>query len=41
VAVAVGALGDPAGLPEQLRAREAPSGRDPVSSFAFSGRFAG
>lgn len=40
-AVAVGAHGDPADLPEKLREREAPSDRDPVSSFAFSGRFAG
>lgn len=40
-AVAVGALGVPADLPEQLRQRETPSDREPASSFAFRGRFAG
>lgn len=38
-AVAVGALGDPADLPEKLREREAPSGRNAQASFAFRGRF--
>lgn len=40
-AVAVGALADPVTLPEPLRAREAPSDRNPQSSFAFHGRFPG
>jgi nitroreductase len=38
-AVAVGALGDPADLPEKLREREFPSDREPAASFAFHGRF--
>ena len=38
-AIAVGRLGDPASLPEMLRAREAPNTRDPVASFAFEGAF--
>lgn len=38
-AVAVGALGDPADLPENYRARETPSGRKPQSHFVFPGRF--
>lgn len=37
--VAVGAIGDPAELPEHYRARETPSGRHPQSHFAFPGRF--
>lgn len=37
-AIAVGAPGDPAALPEPLRAREAPSPRNPASSFVFRGR---
>lgn len=37
--VAVGAIGDPAELPETYRAREAPSGRHPRAHFAFPGRF--
>ncbi|HSI39846.1 MAG TPA: nitroreductase family protein [Xanthobacteraceae bacterium] len=38
-AIAVGRLGDPASLPEPMRAREMPSGREPVSAFAFEGAF--
>ncbi len=38
-AVAVGTLGDPADLPENYRAREVPSGRNPQSHFVFPGRF--
>jgi nitroreductase len=38
-AVAIGAIGDPAELPESYRAREAPSGRNPQSQFTFRGRF--
>jgi nitroreductase len=33
----VGRVGDPASLPEKLRAREFPSGRKPVEEFAFRG----
>jgi nitroreductase len=33
----VGRMGDPATLPEKLRAREFPSGRKPVEEFAFRG----
>lgn len=40
-AAAVGRIGDPATLPEKLRAREEPSGRKPVSDFAFRGGFPG
>jgi hypothetical protein len=40
-AAAVGRIGNPASLPEKLRAREVPSGRNPVSSFAFRGGFPG
>jgi nitroreductase len=40
-AAAVGRGGDPATLDEKLRAREAPSGRRPVSGFAFAGPFPG
>ncbi len=35
----VGRIGDPASLPEKLRAREVPSGRRPVEEFAFRGRW--
>lgn len=38
-AAAVGRIGDPATLPEKLRAREFPSGRKPVEEFAFRGSF--
>ena len=37
--LAVGRRGDPAGLPEALRALETPNDRRPVSAFAFGGRF--
>lgn len=38
-AAAIGRQGDPATLPEKLRAREVPSGRKPISDFAFRGPF--
>ena len=38
-AAAFGRIGDPASLPEGLRAREAPSGRRPFGEIAFHGRF--
>ena len=38
-AYAIGRRGDPASLPEQLRAREAPSDRKPLSELAFEGGF--
>lgn len=38
---AVGKKGDPAGLPEELRARELPSDRRSLAELAFEGRFAG
>lgn len=37
-AVAVGKLADPSVLDEPHRSREVPSGRNPVSSYAFEGR---
>lgn len=37
--VAVGKLGDPASLPESLRARETPSPRLPLSALAGRGKF--
>lgn len=40
-AVAVGRPGDPATLPEKLRARETPSGRRTVEELVFAGRFPG
>ena len=40
-AAAIGRQGDPATLPEKLRAREEPSGRKPQSDFAFRGPFPG
>ncbi|HEX8064072.1 MAG TPA: nitroreductase family protein [Allosphingosinicella sp.] len=36
-AAVVGRIGDPASLPDKLRAREFPSGRKPVEEFAFRG----
>jgi nitroreductase len=38
-AAVVGRVGDPATLPENLRARETPSGRKAVEEFAFPGNF--
>lgn len=38
-AYAIGRKGDPATLPDQLRAREAPNGRKPLSELAFEGGF--
>lgn len=38
-AAVVGRIGDPATLPERLRARERPSGRRPAAESAFAGRF--
>ena len=38
-AIAVGVHGDPADLPEPLRAREAPSDRVPAASFVHRGRY--
>ena len=38
-AAMVGRIGDPATLPETLRARETPSGRKAVEEFAFRGNF--
>ncbi|MFI4949988.1 MAG: nitroreductase family protein [Caulobacterales bacterium] len=40
-AIAIGRPTDAGVLPEQFRAREVPSGRTPVESFVFEGRFAG
>jgi len=38
-AIALGRRGDPASLPERYQGMEKPSGRNPVESFAFEGRF--
>lgn len=38
-AVAIGRRAEAANLPDSLRERETPSGRNPVSSFAFGGGF--
>ena len=38
-AIAVGRQTDPSVLDEPYRSRETPSGRNPVASFAFEGRF--
>jgi nitroreductase len=38
-ALAIGKQGDKSILPEQVQGMEAPNGRNPVSSFAFEGRF--
>ncbi|QGP79186.1 nitroreductase family protein [Sphingobium sp. CAP-1] len=40
-AVAIGKQGDKMILPEALQAREAPSDRKPIESFAFEGNFPG
>lgn len=40
-AAVVGRVGDPIILPEKMRAREVPSGRKPISDFAFAGNFPG
>jgi len=40
-AVAIGRLGDPSTLPEDLREREKPSQRKPIGEFVFEGRFNG
>lgn len=37
--IAIGVPGDPATLPDDLRAREKPSGREPVGWFSRHGRF--
>jgi nitroreductase len=39
--VAIGHPGAVTDLPDHLQAREVPSGREPVASFAFAGRFPG
>jgi nitroreductase len=39
-AIAIGRWGDPASLPEALRAREQPSSRTPVADISFEGGFA-
>jgi nitroreductase len=39
VAIAIGRQADPANLPAQLRDREKPSGRLPISQIAFAGAF--
>ena len=38
-AVALGRIGDRASLPEKLREREQPNGRQPLSSIAMEGRY--
>ncbi len=38
-ACVIGRIGDPAMLDDKLRAREAPSGRKPLSDFVFAGNF--
>ena len=38
-AAVIGRIGDPAILPERMRAREMPSGRKPIADFAFAGNF--
>lgn len=40
-AIAIGKLADKSTLPEALQAREIPSQRNPVDSFAFEGQFKG
>jgi nitroreductase len=39
IAIAIGKIGDKKMLPEGLQAREVPSPRQPVTSFAFEGKF--
>jgi len=38
-AIAIGRLGNPSILPEGLRAREVPSGRNPIAQSVFEGKF--
>ena len=38
-AAVIGRIGDPAILPEKLRARETPSGRKPLGDLVFAGNF--
>ena len=38
-AIAIGRRGDKSSLPEAMQAREAPNGREPITSFAFEGGF--
>ena len=38
-AIAIGRRGDKASLPEALQAREAPSGRHEIETFAHQGNF--
>ena len=40
-AIAIGFLGDPAQLPDEIRANEKPNGRKPAESFAYEGRYPG
>jgi nitroreductase len=40
-AIAIGKPGDKSMLSEMLQSRETPSGRNPVSAFAFEGHFSG
>ena len=39
IAISIGRRADPARLPDDLRAEEAPSGRMPLDQIAFDGRF--
>jgi hypothetical protein len=38
-AIAIGRVGDKSILPESIRAREQPNGRNPQSDFVFEGGF--
>ena len=38
-ACVIGRIGDPAILPDKLKAREVPSGRKPIEAFVFAGSF--
>ena len=40
-AVAIGRIADPSTLPDDLREREKPSQRKPISELVFEGRFTG